>query len=141
MKDCLIIGFPTALHYKDVYPLLKDQILTVTERSVQFYVENKHIGAEWFSTLNRTGIIMSRRQLTKTYNPDDYPTYDNAPDIIECSNKSNIPADYTGKIGVPISFFFYYPELPYEILEKRGDLALNGKRLFTRLIIQKKKTL
>lgn len=82
---------------------------------------------------------MKRRQLTKTYNPDDYPTYDNAPDIIECGNKSNIPVDYTGKIGVPISFFCYYPELPYEILEKRGDLVLNGKRLFERLIIRRKR--
>lgn len=138
MKDCLIIGFPTALHYNDVYPLLMDKILTVTEREVPFYVENKHIGAKWFSTLNRAGINMRRRQLTKTYNSNDYQTYDNAPDIIECSNKSNIPVDYHGKIGVPISFFSYYPELDYEILEKRGDLKLNGKRLFTRLIIRRK---
>lgn len=139
MKACLIIGPVTALTYKDVYPLLRDKILTVTERAIHFN-ENSNITCKWFTTLSRS-VDMRRRQLTKTYNPDDYPTYDNAPDIIECSNKSNIPADYAGKIGVPISFFFYYPELDYEVLEHRGDLKLNGKTVFERLIIQKRKTL
>ena len=136
MKDCLIIGPVAALMYKDVYPLLRDKILTVTERSVNFY-EDTHVMGNWYTTLTRS-VDMSRRKLTKTYKENDYPTYDNAPDIIECSNKSNIPVDYQGKIGVPISFFFYYPELDYEILEKRGDLVLNGKRLFERLIIRRK---
>ena len=136
MKDCLIIGPVAALMY-NAYPLLRDKILTVTERSVHFNSEIGNVCCRWFTTLPRS-VDMSRRQLTKTYNPDDYPTYDNAPDIIECSNKSNIPVDYQGKIGVPISFFFYYPELPYEILEKRGDLVLNGKQMFERLIIRRK---
>lgn len=109
----------------------------VTERSVDFYVDSKHKHSCWFSTM-RAGVNMERRKLTKTYNPDDYPTYDNY-DAIEVNNKSNIPYDYDGLMGVPITFFCYYPELPYEILEKRGDLKLNGKQLFQRLIIQKKK--
>lgn len=136
MKPCLIIGPVTALTYKDIYPLLINKILTVTERSVDFY-KDTHIMGNWYTTFIRS-VDMRRRQLTKTYIPDNYPTYDNAPDIIECSNKSNIPIDYTGKIGVPISFFFYYPELPYEILEKRGDLKLKGKNVFARLIIRRK---
>ena len=136
MKDCLIIGFPTAMCYNDVYPLLRDKVLTVTERSVNFY-EVTHTMGNWYTTLKRS-VDMRRRKLTKTYNPQDYPTYDNAPDIIECGNKSNIPVDYQGKIGVPISFFFYYPELDYEILEHRGDLKLNGKQMFVRLIIRRK---
>ena len=89
----------------------------------------------WFSTLegpaNKTPI------LNKNYNPKDYPTYDNAPDIIE-SNSKDIPIDYDGLIAVPISFFFYYPELDYEVLEHRGDLKLNGKTVYERLIIRRK---
>ena len=135
MKDCLIIGPTTALIYNDVYPLLKDKILTVTERSIDFY-EETHQECKWFTTLSRS-VDMRRRQLTKTYNPQDYPIYDNY-DAVECGNKSNIPVDYTGKIGVPISFFCYYPELPYEILEKRGDLVLNENNVFARLIIRRK---
>ena len=136
MKDCLIIGPVTALMYKDVYPLLKDKILTVTERSVDFY-EDTHQEGKWFTTLSRS-VDMRRRQLTNTYSPDDYPRYDNAPEIIECTNKSKIPADYQDKIGVPITFFYYYPELDYEILELRTDLKLNGKQMFARLIIRRK---
>lgn len=138
MKDCLIIGPVTALMYNDVYPLLKDKILTVTERAINKFYQADHMKSVWFTTLVRS-VDMRRRKLTKIYSPQNYPTYDNAPDIIECSNKSNIPVDYQGKIGVPISFFFYYPELPYEILEKRGDLVLNGKQMFQRLIIRRKK--
>jgi len=136
MKDCLIIGPVTVMHYKDVYPLLKNKILTVTERAVDF-LPVLHQEGNWFTTLARS-VDMRRRQLTKTYNPDDYPTYDNAPEIIECSNKSNIPVDYQDKIGVPITFFYYYPELDYEILEHRGDLKLNGKTVYERLIIRRK---
>ena len=136
MKECLIVGIPTAMAYNDVYPLLKDKILTVTERAIHFN-ENPNITCKWFTTLSRS-VDMRRRQLTKTYNPQDYPRYDNAPEIIECTNKSKIPVDYPDKIGVPITFFYYYPELPYEILEKRGDLVLNGKRLFARLIIKRR---
>jgi hypothetical protein len=136
MKDCLIIGPTTALMYNDVYPLLRDKVLTVTERSVDFY-EDTHQEGNWFATLVRS-VDMRRRQLTKTYNPDDYPRYDNAPEIIECTNKKDIPIDYQDKIGVPITFFYYYPELDYEILEYRGDLKLNGKNMFARLIIRRK---
>lgn len=123
--------------YKDVYPLLRDKVLTVTERSIHFNPEAEDIHGKWFTTLSRS-VDMRRRQLTKTYNPDNYPTYDNAPDIIECTNKSNIPIDYPDKIGVPITFFYYYPELDYDILELRTDLKLNNKQLFARLIIRRK---
>lgn len=46
-------------------------------------------------------------ELTKTYNPADYPKYDNY-DAIEVSKVKNIPMDYTGLMGVPISFFNKY---------------------------------
>lgn len=137
MKACLIIGPVHTLCRKEVVELLKKKILTVTERSIHFNPEAEDVRCNWFTTLVRS-VDMSKRKLTKTYNPDDYPRYDNAPEIIECTNKSKIPVDYPDKIGVPVTFFYYYPELPYEILEKRGDLVLNGKRLFARLIIRRK---
>ena len=137
MKECLIIGPATALQYKNVYPLLIKKAITVTERAIHFYKGKKDQRCYWFTTFPRF-VDMSRRKLTKIFNKNDYPTYDNAPDIIECNNKSNIPIDYQGEIGVPITFLCYYPELDYEILEKLGDLKLNGKSVFERLIIKKK---
>ena len=135
MKDCLIIGPVPAMTYKEVYPLLISKILTVTERSVDFY-ENTHQEGNWFATLSRS-VDMRRRHLTKTYNPQDYPHYDDYP-AIECSNKSNIPIDYDGNIGVPITFFYWYPELDYEIVDGPLRPKLNGKTKFPRLIIRRK---
>lgn len=135
MKDCLIIGPVPAMTYKEVYPLLISKILTVTERSVDFY-EDTHQEGNWFTTLSRS-VDMRRRQLTKTYNPQDYPHYDDYP-AIECSNKSNIPIDYPGNIGVPITFFYWYPELDYEIVDGPLRPKINGKTKFPRLIIRRK---
>lgn len=134
MKDCLIIGPATALMYKDVYPLLRDKILKVWRRNIHF---TTNLVGEWFSTFQVDRPDEKKLILTKTYNENDYPRFDNAPDIIESKSK-DIPVDYPGLIAVPITFFKYYGYLPYEILEKRGDLVLNGKRLFARLIIRRK---
>ena len=136
MKDCLIIGPVHTLCRKEVVELLKKKILTVTERAIHFN-ENPNIIGNWFTTLVRS-VDMSKRKLTKTYNPQEYPHYDDY-DAIECTNKKNIPVDYAGKIGVPISFFFYYPELDYEIVDGPIIPKLNGKNKFMRLIIQKRK--
>lgn len=137
MKDCLIIGFPTAMAYNDVYPLLRDKVLRAINHHITRTYDEYHtrIDMIWFSTLE--GPVNKTPVLYKHYNPEDYHTYDNASDIIESKSK-DIPVDYDGLISVPISFFFYYPELDYEILEHRGDLKLNGKTVYERLIIRKK---
>ena len=136
MKDCLIIGPGTVMMYKEVYPLLINKVLTVTERSIHFNTETEDVRCYWFNTLSRS-VDMRSRQLTKTYTPQDYPHYDGYP-AIECNNKGNIPIDYPGNIGVPITFFCWYPELDYDILELRTDLKVNGKDKFARLIIRRK---
>ena len=134
MKDCLIIGNGASLSYKDTYELLRTKTLMVTERAVDFYGDT-HVCCSWLSTMR--WVPDNRIKLTRTYTPEDYPRYDNY-DAIEVNNKKDIPADYEGKMGVPITFFYWYPDLDYDILEKRGDLKLNGKQLFQRLIIQKR---
>lgn len=136
MKDCLIIGPTNAMHYNDVYPLLVSKELRVINHHISWLIDGiKRNDGIWFTTLtvNKPDIL----QLTKTYNPDDYPRFDNAPDIIESKSK-DIPVDYQGLIAVPISFFHYYPELDYEVIEHRGDLKLNGKTVYERLIIRRK---
>lgn len=57
---------------------------------------------------------------------DSYPVYDNY-DAIEVKPYNRIPKDYEGKMGVSFTYFFYYPDLDYEIVEKRTDLHINGK--------------
>ncbi len=133
MKDCLIIGPAYVFHYNDVYPLLLDKTLKVGVWTVGW----GNIGCNWFTTLQVNRPESKKLKLSKTYNPDDYPRFDNAPDIIESKSK-DIPVDYQGLIAVPITFFKYYDYLPYEVLEHRGDLKLDGKTVYERLIIRKK---
>lgn len=95
--------------------------------------------------------------LWKSYNTDEYPHYDNY-DAIECGHSDQIPYDYDGVIGVPISFLngFYCPE-QFEIVgitysTDTGDEVekirlddkhrhvgiIDGKEKYPRILIRKK---
>ena len=79
-------------------------------------------------------------ELTKTYNPVDYPKYDNY-DAIEVSKSKNIPMDYTGLMGVPVSFIYKLNLNQFELVDIWGVskmLFLNGKIKYIRLIIRRK---
>jgi hypothetical protein len=96
--------------------------------------------------------------LYKKYTPEEYPKYDNY-DAIEVSKTSDIPMDYDGVMGVPISFLDKHnpdqfeivgsdyeikqgllPELVNNTWEGKIDRGyLNGKRLYSRLFIRNKK--
>ena len=142
MKACLIIGPVTALNYKEVYPLLKDKVLKVGIYCVKWQRSKDKpnaIATYWFTTLQVNRPESKKLKLYKAYNPDDYPRFDNDPEILESKSK-DIPIDYDGLIAVPITFFKYYDYLPYDILELRTDLKLNGKHMFVRLIIRRKRS-
>lgn len=68
----------------------------------------------WFTNLE----LHKRHEelvLFKAYNSSEYPTYDNY-DAIEVSNTKDIPADYDGAMGVPLSFLDKYNPEQFEIL-------------------------
>lgn len=94
--------------------------------------------ALWFTTLNVRG-FENEFNLTKHYEEGKFQHYDNYPDVIEVRRCNDIPIDYDGKMGVSITFFRYYPETDYEVLELNDKCQLEGKQLFKRLIIQKRK--
>lgn len=92
--------------------------------------------------------------LTKKYDPSDYPKYDNY-DAIEVSRVENIPEDYFGIMGVPVSFFDKYCPDQFEIVdfnphffkfEEKGlpspgqlSLASSGRKdPFSRVLIKRK---
>ena len=54
--------------------------------------------------------------LRKKYNPEEYPSYDNY-DAIEVSKVADIPKDYDGVMGVPITFLDKYNPDQFEILD------------------------
>ena len=103
-------------------------------------------GVRWF-----TNIEHSMRNLPldlyKKYNPKDYPKYDNY-DAINVDKTSDIPMDYNGVMGVPITFLDKYCPTQFEIVgldryvegntmpNKR--MHINGKEIYARILIRRK---
>ena len=86
--------------------------------------------------------------LFKKYSSELYPKYDNY-DAINVDKVADIPCDYYGVMGVPITFMQYYNPDQFEILgsnryhdgqEFSDDInVLNGKTLYARLLIKRRK--
>jgi hypothetical protein len=84
--------------------------------------------------------------LYKKYTPYEYPHYDNY-DAIEVSKVIEIPADWDGVMGVPVSFLDKYNPVQFEILGKTNCARwieyecytiINGKKLYNRVLIKRK---
>jgi len=128
MKKFLIIGNCNAITYKEMFPLIaKKEVFVRTSKGTNhmgmwFYTnsgELKEAPSVWFTTLDSKHLYKTL-ELTKTYDPAKYPRYDNY-DAIEVSCLKNIPKDYDGVMGVPISIVLFSPE-QFEIV---GDVC-NG---------------
>ena len=149
-KNFLIIGNPNALHYKEIFPLVKDNklwlgyksmgadmLFIVSEQYAQWLVENKRKGsayrivngqvmgrtqAVWYTNLD----ISKRHEeliLYKKYNSEEYPKYENF-DAIEVSKVNDIPEDYFEMMGVPDGFLEYYNPEQFELIGiGAGDMA------------------
>lgn len=103
-------------------------------------------GVNWFTNLE----IQKRHEnliLYRTYNPIDYPTYDTY-DAINVDKTSEIPMDYDGVMGVPITFLEKYNPEQFEIVgefnngsDSELDLAkpiINGIQKYSRIAIRRK---
>ena|GEM_PF-1246223 len=103
----------------------------------------------WFTNID----IKKRHEdliLYKTYNPREFPKYDNY-DAIEVSKTADIPMDYKGVMGVPVTFLDKYNPEQFEIIGSNRGIDqdpngiygrgsyLNGKETFKRLFIRNKK--
>ena len=109
----------------------------------------------WFTNLDTT---KRHEELTlyKKYSPKEYPNYDNY-EAINLDKVSDIPMDYEGVMGVPITFLDKYNPEQFEILScndirlndkvpfkehgliKDKDGAINGKPTYVRIVIKNKK--
>jgi hypothetical protein len=106
----------------------------------------------WFTNMDypkRHENFIPKKYKTYTGNESDYPKYDNY-DAININNVNMIPIDYYGVMGVPITFLHHHNPDQFEILglddhrlvypqwRGRGP-DLNGKPIYRRLIIKRKK--
>lgn len=119
-KKFLIIGNKNAITYKEFFPLLKDDAVWIgcnspSEFSTPDGVTKKLNGlTRWFTNLD----VAKRHEkliLWKKYTPGEYPKYDNY-DAINVDKVSEIPCDYDGVMGVPITFLDKYNPEQFEII-------------------------
>jgi hypothetical protein len=139
-KKFIIVGHQNAITYKDIFKLIKENKMWMgygfTGGAAHFI--NKHYedyasagdhkegmirvsGVVWFTNLD----INKRHEdliLYKNYSPEEYPKYDNY-DAINVDKTKEIPVDYDGNIGVPITFLDKYNPEQFEIIgQGQGNL-------------------
>ena len=164
-KLFLIIGSQNAITYKETFCLLKESKVWLGHNSGSFkfrvpynYEGNNLFIDESGNKLTRLGNItwftnleVNKRsnslKLYKKYNKDEYPHYDNY-NAINISKVANIPIDYNGVMGVPITFMDKHNPEQFEILgidrymednpnyEKR--FKIKDKEIYARILIKKK---
>lgn len=131
-KKFLIIGNQNAIATKEIFPLIQNNLMWLGygfKGGVGHFISKyedvasagdhregmiRVSGVTWFTNLE----IKKRHEdliLYKSYSPDTYPTYENY-DAIEVSKTGDIPMDYFGKMGVPITFLDKYNPDQFEIL-------------------------
>lgn len=181
-KKFIIIGNKNAITYKEIFPLIKNNQLWVGHTSMSKdllfdlpvdyanrLLETKKIGSAykyvngvvkgrsqsiWFTNLDHT---KRHEKLIsgKSYNPDDYPRYDNY-DAIDVGRVVDIPEDYDEAMGVPITFLDKYNPIQFEILNannirtnnhvpikehgliKDKDGTVKGRAKYARIVIKRK---
>ena len=128
-KQFIIIGNVNAIAYKEIFPLLKDDKMwigaSIHSGDRAFYVPDDYPmkasgcgidedgrrfirvkGVRWYTNLDMK-LRHDELILVKKYNPEEYPKYENY-DAIEVSKTADIPCDYDGVMGVPITFMDKY---------------------------------
>ena len=138
-KQFLILGSLNAITYKESFPLLKDNLVwlgccsgskvyTVSDSYAQeypdkvFFQDGQYVikmgNTGWFTNIDHT----KRHQMlpldlgfTYAGHEEDYPKYENY-DAIEVSKVGQIPCDYMGVMGVPITFLDKYCPEQFEIV-------------------------
>lgn len=173
-KQFLVIGSMNAITYKDCFSLIKDNKMWLgcSGRIVNFEVPISNFDSsrkDMFLDNNKayqklgnvvwfTNIPHKKRNeeiiLHKTYNEQEYPKYDNY-NAINVDKTKDIPCDYFGAIGVPISFLDKYNPKQFEVIGisangqvennlKIGDYRtynnpfLGSRKVYQRLFIKRK---
>lgn len=161
-KKFIIIGNKNAITYKEIFPLLKNNEMWLGSNNPaptefmtpQGITKSVNGLTRWYTNLD----LKKRHEeliLVKRYTPEEYPHYDNY-DAIEVNRVVNIPCDYAGVMGVPITFLDKYNPKQFDIIgatesEGKGfsqglwnkesgvtQPLITGKRAYKRIFIRNK---
>ncbi len=172
-KKFIIVGNQNAITYKDIFSLIRDNKIWLGTKSgdMKFVVPDHYEmrstrswrdeeGTNWRSLGNTcwfTNLDHPKRHeeiiLWKSYDPDYYPHYDHY-DAINVGKVAEIPVDFDGAMGVPITFLNKYNPEQFEILDsndfrvnesvpfkdhgliKDKDGTIDGKATYVRILIR-----
>lgn len=164
-KHFIIIGPDDAITYKEVFPLILNNRVWLgysrpkaykiladkadpndkAQYEVDGVVYKKFGKTCWYTNVEHKKRIV-KIPLTKRYTPEEYPKYDNY-DAIEVGSYKDIPVDYDGVMGVPISYLEHYNPNQFQIVGaynyskdyngKTWNAKLFGKYKYKRLLIKK----
>ena len=184
-KDFIILGNMNASTCKEVFPLFRDDRVwygeSIRSGDRKFYVPDYYPlnaancgtdetgrrfirvkGVRWFTNFD-TNRRHEPLELSCRYTPAKYPRYENY-NAIEVARTQDIPTDYQGLMGVPITFLDKYSPKQFEIVmlangnartnvsaatlqevnyrphtEDRGGVGIiNGRRVYARILIRRK---
>ena len=159
-KKFLIIGNKNAITYKEIFPYIKENRLWLGFYNPSDFITPDGTITKTVSGLCRwfTNLDHDKRNipidLYKRYSNEEYPKYDNY-DAIEVSKVADIPEDYDGVMGVPITFLDKYCPTQFEIVGitensenvshlyigggeiKHDRPYINGKRMYSRILIKR----
>ena len=175
-KKFLILGASNAITYKEIFPLIKAKKIWLGTKSYgtdmlfdvpsEYAKELRETRKEGSAYRIIEGVLKARSQsiwytnlqhkkrneelvLYRTYSPEKYPHYDNY-DAINVDWVKDIPKDWGGAMGVPISFLDKHNPEQFEIIGldrplvkrltgKQSRFILNGKEIYARIVIRNKK--
>lgn len=161
-----------AITYKEIFPLIRDgrlwlgrgpggrdmlfdvpeayarELVTTKKegsayRMVDGVVKGRLGNAAWFTNLDHAK-RREKLRLWRRYTPEEYPKYDNY-DVINVNRTADIPDDYGGVMGVPITFLNKHNPDQFEILGLANSArwighecftVLNGKKIYNRILIR-----
>ena len=164
-KKFVIVGHQNAISYKEIFQLIKENKIWLgygfkggAGHFINKFYEDyasasdrkegmiRVSGVHWFTNLE----IKKRYEdliLYKKYNQENYPKYDNF-DAIHVARVSEIPFDYYGIMGVPLTYLKYHNDDDFEIVgeanhgsDNEYDLfkpQINGKETFKRILIKRR---
>ncbi len=173
-KKFIIIGHQNAITYKEIFPLILQNKIWLGygfRGNAGFFINHVYedyatasshkegmirvSGVTWFTNLD----IQKRHEeltLYKKYNSEEYPHYDNY-DAINVDKTADIPCDYDGAMGVPITYLDKHNPDQFEILDandfiignrapqkphgliKDKDGSVEGRIVYARILIRKRK--
>jgi modification methylase ecoRI len=159
-KQFVIVGNTNAVTYTNCFDLIRDNKMWLGYNCLRWFYTPAGTLYEAARSYWYTNLDIQKRHakltLYKKYSPEEYPRYDNY-DAINVDKTTDIPCDYDGVMGVPITYLDKHNPDQFEIIgatesegkgfssglwdasSKVSQPMVNGKRVYKRIFIRKRK--